>query len=134
MSKSRFKKLKNKNGWLYAILIIIVIVLIGYAFYSAEEKKKIDSQTKLTDSKTALEKEKSSIIKRIKEIEDQLILLTKSRIQNLIVARVLLIIGIILINLWYYHYIVHQSEKHGFMIDHLKTLTIPPFKNNNHFI
>ena len=123
MAKSRFKKLKNKNGWLYALLIIIVIVIIGYAFFPAEQKKKIEVSPKIINDTLELEKERSSLLKKINRVEDQLLLLISLRIKKLIVARVLLIIGIILINLSYYHFIVPQSEKHGFMVDHFSDCT-----------
>jgi uncharacterized membrane-anchored protein YhcB (DUF1043 family) len=101
MTKFNFRKLKDRDGWLYALFWIIVIILIGYIFFSSNEKKIVEEQQQLLNDKKPLESKKKIILNRLEKLNEQLLALVKSRYWKLIVARVLLMFGIISLNPFY---------------------------------
>lgn len=123
MTKSKFKRKKEQKGWLYAIFWILIIILIGYIFFSAGEQKKVEQHEKLDDNKQKLEAKKKAVLTKIHDLENQISELVKKRTQELIVARILLVTGIISLNFVYYLCIVPNSEKHGYMINHFSDFT-----------
>lgn len=123
MTKSKFKRKKDQKGWLYALFWILVIILIGYIFYTVNENKSIELHKKLPDDKQKLEAKRKEILSKISDLEKRISALVKKRTQLLIVARILLVVGMTALNIVYYIWFVPKNEKHGCMINHFSDFT-----------